>query len=601
MGKIKKLIPLITIETAVILMLFNQYIFILDVTKYTNNFISGFFDLAFGYLYIIKYIAALIIMYLIVRDKKGIVSGYIGMAYVLLSGLFLIFNFFNYYDYETPLLEQFFIYLDPFIIYIAFAIVFICFIIEKGNKYFLFGLTLAVTIADMAVGSVYYLGHVTYSNIDGIYNSFETFLLEILNTDFYFHWCLCCFIFSVETILILIFSIPLRKKESEEKNELKEKNETIKFTTILITVLVSFLLSFLTIILVLRPLIKICDYNNYENSFVHKTIEKIPQFADSLEKVSPIKIKSKCPFETTDDAEWVFYPKDNIIGLVAIAKEYGDRDNTIILAFRYLKSAESISDTIIHYEYQGCRARYGNFTFDNPEISEEKQFYYVKLVYDNRIVDPQTISFDSGEERVNIDISDENIELSYCYFGRKNIRVKYQDYDAATGMWGEVTTDESNREPESGIPHSRWEELQVVDDRPYIYPEGTNMYVDRYDYHGNYYNIYGEIDTPQVTQLIFSIRYYGVIEGDERIYDDVNEDELNIKDGDVKLYIKKNGLYTDITPEDAEVELYSADELGVDYTFKSSRLGELTEGDYKLEYGGYTDEFTLAVQTFEVW
>ena len=37
------------------------------------------------------------------------------------------------------------------------------------------------------------------------------------------------------------------------------------------------------------------------------------------------------------------------------------------------------------------------------------------------------------------------------------------------------------------------------------------------------------------------------------------------------------------------------------YTLKSSLLGELAEGEYKLKYGGYESEFTLAVQTFEAW
>ena len=74
-----------------------------------------------------------------------------------------------------------------------------------------------------------------------------------------------------------------------------------------------------------------------------------------------------------------------------------------------------------------------------------------------------------------------------------------------------------------------------------------------------------------------------------------------IEDGNFKLYVKENGVYKDITPEDAEVEYYSADDLGIYYSMKSNLLEELTEGDYKLEYGGYRDEFTLSIQTQVVW
>ena len=587
MGKIKKLIPLITIETAVILMFFSQYYFILDATIHSHNFISDFIYQAEGYLYIIKYIAALIIMYIIMQDKKDIVIGYIGMAYVLLSGIYLFVYFFQNYDYGTPLLEQFFIYFDPFIIYIAFAIVFICFITEKGKKSFLFILTLAVTIADMIVGSLYYFGYVTdYPNVDGIYSGFEIFLMRVFNTDFYFHWCLCCFIFAVETLLILIFAIVLRKKESEETKNLKEKEDEIKSVAVIITVLVAFLLSFLTIICVLRPLIKSFDYNNYEDSFVHKTIEWIPRTQDSMAKVSDKDILSKCPFETTDKAEWKFYPKDNLLGLVATSKEYGDRENTIILVFSYLKSAESISDTIINYEYQGCIARYGGFSFDNPEICEEKQFYYIKLVYDNRIVDPQTISFDKDDERICIDILNDDIELTYCYFGREINRVKYQSYDSAAGTWGEVTTEESTWNLEPGIPYVHWTELQVANNL-YRSEDGLGIVVDHYDYEFPQYNIYGEI--VKTSDTFISVYIFS---------DDELSEEILPEKESVKLYLKNGESYEDITPDDFTVYIVNYSVHEEVFALESKNLGELTEGEYILKFGEYSVNFELRMQGF---
>ena len=402
----------------------------------------------------------------------------------------------------------------------------------------------------------------------------------------------------------MFFSKPARKNKSEETEDIKEKEETIKLPAVLITTAVSLLLSFLTIIFIFRPVIKSCDYYNYKDSFVRKTIEAVPRTLDKLTKASPKKIMSKCPFETKEE-DWTFYPKDNMFGLVGKATEYGDKENTIILAFADLKSAKNIKNTVINYKYLFCQANYGSFAFDDPVINEKNNFYYAKLKYDNRIVEPGIISFDRDEERVIIDISAENIQLTYCNFGDETIVRQYQSYDAAGGMWGDVRIEEEKMPLMMDIPYVQWTELQVDEEKsgPSYLTEGVNMFVHRYDYSCDYYNIYGEIETPQVTGITFYIRNFGVWDGDERIMEDVPEDEILIEDGDVKLYVKKNGTYADITPEDALVEGYMvlSDGTMADYTLKSSLLGELAEGEYKLKYGGYESEFTLAVQTFEAW
>lgn len=600
MGKIKKLIPIITLETAVILMLLSSYVFIFDAGLKNVDF-QRFMLLFQESLYTIKYVAALITMYVIMRDKRSIVSGYIGIAYVIISGCFLIYVFFENFDFGFTLLENFFLFFDPLIIYLVLTIVYICFIAEKGNRFFLFFLTIVATVADLIVGSVYYSG--TIHSI-GIYSRFETIFLEVVNTDFYFAWFVNCSVFAIETILIMVFSKPSRKNKSEETEDQKEKDETIKKTEVFITLAVSLLISFLTIFLIFRPLIKNCNYNNYKDSFAHKTIELVPRTFDKLSKASPKKIMSKCPFETKDE-DWTFFPKDNMFGLVGMVTENGDTENTIILAFADLKSAKNIKNTVINYKYLFCQARYGSFSFDNPQILEKNNFYYVKLKYDNRIIEPQFIIFDLDKERVIIDISSENIRLTYCNFGDNTIVRKYQNFDAASGKWEDITTEEEKTPPVMDIPHDQWTELQVDEEKsgPSYLTEGVNMFVHRYDYSCDYYNIYGEIETPQVTGITFYIRNFGVLDGDERILEDIPEDEILIDDGDVKLYIKKNGSYADITPEDATVEGYmtASDGTIADYTFNSSLLGELTEGEYKLEYGGYESEFTLAVQTFEAW
>ena len=604
MGKTKRLISLITIETAVILMFISQYVFIFDVGSKIGNMLGALYW-GWDYLYAIKYIVALVIMYLIMRDKRSIVLGYIGIAYIIISGCFFVYYFFNSFDWETPILQILFLYIDPLIIYATLTTVFICFIVEKGKKYFLFFLLVAVTFADMIIGNVFYYGWcANYASANEIYSKFEVFLLEVINTDFYFHWCIICTVFIVETIVILLLTIPARKKVSEETDDSKEKDDRIKVSTVIITTLASFLLAFLTILCIIRPLVKICDYSNYDDSFIHKTIAVIPITPGKIEDASPHKIISGYPFDNEEDVEWTYYPNDNMIGLVALTKVQGESEDTIVLAFKYLNSAKNISNTIINYKYLNGSARYGYFSYNNQEIYKKKKIYYVKLTYDNRIVEPRIISFDRGEERINIDVSDDNIKVTYCNFKEEVIVRKYQNYDSASGTWGDISIEEEEREPLISIGPDIHTERQVDREKSWAleYPQGVKMYAEDYYYRNEKRNIYGEIETPQFTDIGFSIKYYGKIVGKEIIYEETPEEVLSyIEDGNFKLYVKENGVYKDITPEDAEVEYYSADDLGIYYSMKSNLLEELTEGDYKLEYGGYSDEFTLSIQTQVVW
>ena len=587
MGRIKKAIPLITIETAVALMLLSRFVHLSPI--------YSVWDL----LYLVKYAVALITMYIIMRDKKSIVIGIIGIAYVIISGCFLLHYIFYNFDLETSLLEPFFLFFDPLIIYLTFTAVFICFIAEKGNKYFLFFLVLAVTAADLIVGSVYYLNTI---HLQENYGKAEALFLEVANTDFYFEWVVTCLVFVVETILIIVFAKASGKNKSEETKDLKEKEKNNKLPTLLITASISLLLSFLLCFAVLRPIMKSCSYENYKNSFAHKTFEWFPSALDKVSKVSNEKVMSECPFETKE-SEWTFYPEENITGLVGVNKAEGESENTIILAFADLNSAKDIKNTIINCKYVSGIAKYAGFEYDNRDIREKKQYYYVKLVYDNRIVDPKTISFDKDDERVNIDLSEDNVKLNYCNFGDETIVRKYQNYDAVNGIWNDITNEEEQTPPVSDIPYVQWTELQV-DNRDSRYeplPEGINLFVNEYRFDWDRYDLYGVIQTPQITKIDFQIRNCGVNIDGETVIEDVDESELNIQNGEIKLYVKENGSFKDITPSDATVTSYYATDTIVNYTLESNLLGELEEGDYKLEYAGYSSEFSLAIQTFEAW
>lgn len=314
------------------------------------------------------------------------------------------------------------------------------------------------------------------------------------------------------------------------------------------------------------------------------------------------KIMSECPFET-NESDWTFYSNNNLFGLVGVNKEEGERENTVILAFEKTKASKDYEDTIINCKYVSGFARFGGFEYDSRDIRDAKHFYYVKLVYDNGIVEPETISFDKDSERVNIDLSEDNVKLNYCNFGDETIVRKYQNYDAANGVWNDITNEEEQTPPVTDIPYVQWTELQV-DNRDSWYeplPEGINLFVNEYRFDWDRYDLYGVVQTPQITKIDFQIRNCGVNIDGEMVIDDVDESELNIQNGEIKLYVKENGSYKDITPSDARVTSYCNTDTIVNYTLESNLLGELQEGDYKLEYAGYSSEFTLAVQTFEAW
>ena len=314
------------------------------------------------------------------------------------------------------------------------------------------------------------------------------------------------------------------------------------------------------------------------------------------------KIVSECPFETKE-SDWTFYTDDNLLGLVGVNKEEGESENTVILAFEKTKASKDYEDTIINCKYVSGFARFGGFEYDSRDIRDAKHFYYVKLVYDNGIVEPETISFDKNCERVNIDLSEDDIKLNYCNFGDDTIVRKYQNYDAVNGIWKEITDEEEKTPPEMDIPYVQWTELQVDrrDGMNEELPEGINLSVSEYRFDCNRYNIYGEIEYPQVTKIDFCLIKLGMTTDGETVLEEVDESELNIQNGDVKLYVKENGSYKDITPSDVSVTSYYSTEKVIYYTLESNLLGELEERDYKLEYGGYAAEFSLSVQTFEAW
>ena len=147
----------------------------------------------------------------------------------------------------------------------------------------------------------------------------------------------------------------------------------------------------------------------------------------------------------------------------------------------------------------------------------------------------------------------------------------------------------SDETPKEDVGYVRYTEL-AIDQTGYdtvSAEDGILFMAMDYGYRQPSYNIYGEIESDPDTSLRFYL---------------LNEDGMAEEQDHFTLYQKTGNSYVDITPSDCTIstESFNGDpRLWID--MHSSLLGELTEGDYRAEYGDYTTDFRLTMQDFEVW
>ena len=110
------------------------------------------------------------------------------------------------------------------------------------------------------------------------------------------------------------------------------------------------------------------------------------------------------------------------------------------------------------------------------------------------------------------------------------------------------------------------------------------------------YNIYDEIESPR--HVNFNI---GIYSNSDEGFASLEGYDLDITTAEVRLYKKSGSGYVDISPGDFVVDVYSEDEWTQFASISSISLGELDEGYYRLEVGGYDVDFELKVQGFEAW
>lgn len=304
-------------------------------------------------------------------------------------------------------------------------------------------------------------------------------------------------------------------------------------------------------------------------------------------KTAAEKAVSKYPGTGAETIVWEEYPTDNLFGLTAVGTDSEQGISTIVLVFAGPGKGGVDSGLISECTGVSGACPYGYFEFDESEITEKNGFCYVRLTYDSRIT-LNTVMFDSGNERCNIDFKN-GPELTYCDFrDRDESKWLYQSYDVSVQAWGDITDrKESNNVCVDigpnvytmlGVDESEYSASKTVGDVTLIFCE--------YDHENAAYNIYGEVDKEEQTTLSFYL---------------IDDNGL-VKEQDVfKLYISDGGSFVDITPSDYQLTAEAVDNSYLSVKMQSSLLGELSEGDYHLEYGLYSVDFRLSEQTYEVW
>ncbi|MBO7452923.1 MAG: hypothetical protein J6U54_21535 [Clostridiales bacterium] len=307
-------------------------------------------------------------------------------------------------------------------------------------------------------------------------------------------------------------------------------------------------------------------------------------------------ILANCPFELSDGLDWNYYPPENVPGFTALGREDLDGMRTDIFVFD-LRATEYGSIITEAESIETCAKR-GMFEADEKETSAGGDYYFVKLKYDSRI-ELYWLAFRVGFESIYVEYQD-GLDVLYSDFVSQTFITKYQNFDEALGSWSEVTETEEELPDDTGasIEPIVYDELEVLAGayEPSVVTGDMTLSVNGYRWEIERYNIYDEIETPS-----HMILYCTLYAGYEKTFEEYGDEIPDLDPSQMKLFVSSGNDYTEITPDDFTVNVYLENEAIKYFEVCSESIGELQEGDYRLEIDGCTVDFRLEIQTFEVW
>lgn len=314
----------------------------------------------------------------------------------------------------------------------------------------------------------------------------------------------------------------------------------------------------------------------------------------SMHEYKKKKIMSLCPYSLDGDCQWTFYPADNVLGLVAIAKVRGQSNDKDVYVFESQKDNVLVIKALKNDAPSGLFTDEFNFDrFGTASGFDQKDYFYLMLEYDSIFGEGYTYSceyneFDnySGIE-IRINMKDElGLEKGLIY--SENLSrcksIYSQSFDAESGSWNEVSVEETHDSSGLGSTMSAGylrvsQSTEGFRDDPEERLRIINYGYDRISTDGD----------------IFTVRL------DIGFYGENSHIEQN---SEIKLYYWSGDEYVDVTPEDIRLEdlEYDSDNQHVQrgvitFTYKYKGFDEfefrdgIEDGHYRLDIGSHETYF----------
>ena len=328
--------------------------------------------------------------------------------------------------------------------------------------------------------------------------------------------------------------------------------------------------------------------------------KKTVKFTDSNTSFSMYEFKKKkimslCPYSLDGDCQWTFYPGDNVLGLVAIAKVRGQSNDKDVFVFESQKDNVLVIKALKNDAPSGVFTDEFNFDrFGTASGFDQKDYFYLMLGYDSIFGEGYTYSceyneFDnySGIE-IRINMKDElGLEKGIIYSENlaRRISIYSQSFDAESGSWNEVSVEEAHDSSGLGSTMSAGYLRVSQSTKGFRDDPEERLRIINYDF----------------DRIISRDRDAYTVRLDIGFYGENSHLEQN---SEIRLFQLSGDKYVDVTPEDIRLEdlEYDSDNQHVqrgvitfsigykDFDLYNYRNG-IEDGHYRLEIGAHETYF----------
>ena len=305
------------------------------------------------------------------------------------------------------------------------------------------------------------------------------------------------------------------------------------------------------------------------------------------------KIMSQCQHSLDGDFQWTFYPENNVLGLVALAKVRGQSYDKDVFVFENKEDNPYIFKALKDYTHSGLLA--DEFNFDRCATVygfDKGDYFYLMLEYDSIFGEGYSYNCEYDSDKrditIQIDMKDE-LGLHMRLINKENIYHSditsiSQTFDSESGNWNDGSAGKMlSRDSDwfgLGLLRVSQNTEGFRDD-----PE-ERLRIIHYSFGDTAISRDGYVDT-----VWLDIGFYG-------------EDSHIDQNSEIRLYYLSGDEYVDVTPEDIRLEdlEYDSDnehvQRGVitytieykDFELYDNRYG-IEDGRYRLDIGSHETYF----------